>query len=303
MVAAVVTRSTLRARATRAFLLAMTLRATAGLAHDAGVVDAPPVNPMGLVTAASGAAVPLLTHTLRHREDRPWERSLRMPVERGRCYELLGYATGSSPVFAQVLAGRARVGDSLAMTSAVGRVARARFCAAEPGDMYTLSLRAEGEAWWYLAVVPAEGSADAGVAAMSAAAPDRAPSRAPSEQFPVGDGDDYIARQIQAFARQRPGLTGLTRTARTALPTNGAYESTLSIASGRCVDLVAVGVPSVADLVVELEDPSGHRVAQDATHRNAENIRHCAPYAGTFRLRVRVFSGAGLVGVQALLEP
>ncbi len=289
---------------TLSMLVHVTLSATA-LAQDAGVVDAPAVNPMGVVMAARGAAsTVVLSHTRRHRGAQPYEETLRMPLVRGRCYELIGYATGASPVFAQVLAGRARVGDSLAMTNSVGRAARRRFCAVEPGELYALEVRAEGEAWWYLAVVPTDGAVDAGVAARPSQTADAGAGVAtPTERFPVGGGDDYVARQIQAFARQRPGIEGLTRAARVTLPTNGVYEAPVVIPTGRCVQAVAAGVPSVADLVVELEDPAGHRVAQDATRRNVESVRHCASYAGAFRMRVRVFSGAGLVGVQCLLEP
>lgn len=278
---------------------------TAASAQDAGAVDAPTVNPMGVVMAARGAATPIFSHTRRHRRAQTFEETLRMPVVRGRCYEVLGYATGAAPVFAQVVAGHARVGDSLAMTNSVGRVARQRFCATEPAELYGMELHAEGESWWYLAVVPTEAVVDAGVTARAVTAPVGAGSvsTTPSRRYPVGGGDDYVARQIQGFARQRPGVEGATETARVTLPTNGAYEGAVSVPSGRCVHVVAAGVPSVADLVVELEDPAGHRVAQDATRRNVESVRHCASYAGTFRMRVRVFSGAGLVGVQALLEP
>lgn len=274
------------------------------LAQDAGVADAPTLNPMGVVMSARGLTAPVLSLTRRHRRAQPFEETVRMPVTRGRCYEVLAYATGAAPVFAQVIAGRARVGDSLAMTNSIGRVARQRFCATEPAELYAIELRAEGESWWYLAVVPTEGAPDAGPAIRTSTTTviAAAPTTTPTRRYPLG-GDDYVGRQILSFARQRPGIEGLTEMARVTLPTNGAYEGAVAIPTGRCVHVVAAGVPSVADLVVELEDPAGHRVAQDATRRNLESVRHCASYAGTFRLRVRVFSGAGTVGVQALLEP
>jgi hypothetical protein len=266
-------------------------------------------SPMVVVAAAQGAAHPVLTHTRRHRVSTPYEQTLRATLVQGQCYEVLGYASGVSPVFAQVLAGRARIGDSIPLTNSVSRVARQRFCARESGELYSLHVRAEGAAWWYLAVVPIEGAVSVAASTSSARvtaspAPPAATVRATPETFALGDGvPDYVTRQIELFARQRPGLLGLTRTARSVLPTNGVYESGVQIPSGRCINVVAVGVPSVADLVVELEDPAGHRVAQDATRRGTENIRYCAPYAGRFRMRVRVYSGSGLVGVQALIEP
>jgi hypothetical protein len=292
---------------TQALIAALCLPATA-LAQDGGVEDVPQVNPTTVVMAARGEAVTVFSDARRHRGPEAYERALRLPLVRHRCYELLGHAVGTHPTFAQVMVGRAHVGGSLALTNAVARVARQRFCVTQPAELYTVELRAEGPAWWYLAVVergeaPPEGPRAARTTEGPAPAA-REGVRVSLEQHVIGGEDgDYIARQIQGFARQRPGVTGFTPVTRRQLPTNGFYEGAMVIPSGRCVDVVAVGVPSVADLVVELEDPSGHRVAQDAARRAIESIRYCAPYAGTYRLRVRVFSGAGLVGVQTLLEP
>lgn len=276
-------------------------------AQDAGVEDIPLVNPTTVVMAARGEGATVFSDTRRHRGPEAYERDLRLPLVRHRCYEVIGHAVGGFPVFAQVRVGRAPVGDSLALTNAVGRAVRQRFCATQPAELYALSLRAEGAAWWYVAVVERGASDEGPRAARTAEGPAPAARegvRVSLQQHVVGGEEtDYVARQIREFARQRPGVTGFTPVTRRQLPTNGFLEESLVIPSGRCVDAVAVGVPSVADLVVELEDPSGHRVAQDAARRAVESIRYCAPYAGTYRLRVRVFSGAGLVGVQTLLEP
>ena len=43
--------------------------------------------------------------------------------------------------------------------------------------------------------------------------------------------------------------------------------------------------------------------SQDSTHRNVESARFCTRYSGLYRYRVRVFSGAGAVGVQVLIDP
>ena len=277
----------------------------AAFAQDAGAPDAPQVNPMSVVMAARGDAVTVFSDTRRHRGPEAYERTLRLPLVRYRCYELLGFATGATFAFAQVTVGRAPLEEALPLNSNVGRVARLPFCVREPADLYSLTMRADGPAWWYVTLV----QRDAQVAPAERTTEGPAPAaheglRAPTDQYVIGgDVQDYVSRQVQMFARQRPGVTGFTPLVRQTLPTNGAYESPLVIPSGRCVDVVAVGVPSVADLVMELDDPAGRRVAQDAARRANENIRYCAPYAGTFRLRVRVFSGAGLVGVQTLLEP
>jgi hypothetical protein len=278
------------------------------LAQDGGAENVPQVNPITVVMAARGDATTVFSDTRRHRGPEAYARELRLPVLRHRCYEVIGHAVGAAPVFVQVRVGRALVGDSLALTNAVGRAARQRFCATHPAELYTLSVQAEGPAWWYLAVVErSDARGDAPPQARTAEGPPPAPRegvRVSQEQHIIGgEENDYVARQIREFARLRPGVTGFTPVVRRQLPTNGLYEDSLVIPSGRCIHVVAVGVPSIADLVVELEDPAGHRVAQDAARRAIESVRYCAPFAGTYHLRVRVFSGAGLVGVQTLLEP
>lgn len=278
---------------------------TAALAQDAGAPDAPQVNPMSVVMAARGDAVTVFSDTRRHRGPEGYEREMRLPLVRYRCYELLGFASGATMSTAQVMVGRAPLEEALPLNNNVGRVTRLPFCVREPADLYTVTLRADGPAWWYVAVVQRDAQVTPTERTTEGPPPAaREGLRAPTEQFVIGgDVQDYVSRQVQVFARQRPGVTGFTPMVRQTLPTNGAYESPLVIPSGRCVDVVAVGVPSVADLVMELDDPAGRRVAQDAARRANESIRYCARYAGTFRLRVRVFSGAGLVGVQTLLEP
>lgn len=284
---------------------------TLALAQDAGLEDIAQANPQTVVQAARGDAVTVLSEGRRHRAARPFERELRLPVVRHRCYELIGHAVGDAPAFAEVRVGRAPVGEALALTNAVGRVARLPFCATQLPELYALAVRAEGPSSWYVTVVERGGD---GLSPRPATAPQdpagTTAATAPAEprptlpQHPVGGAEgDYVARQIREFARQRPGVTGLTAVTRSPLPTNGVLEGSVAIPSGRCVDVVAVGVPSVADLVVEVEDPAGQRVAQDAARRAVESVRYCAPFAGSYRVRVRVFSGAGLVGVQTLLEP
>ncbi len=268
-------------------------------------VDAPEVNPMRVVMSAAGIMNPVLTHTRRHRGAQPVEETVALRVVRGRCYEVVGHATGAAPTTVRVAVRDALIGSELTLTNSIRRVMRQRFCVDQPGELYNLRVRAEGDAWWYFAVVPLEAAVTprAAVESLGVAQPSRTDTlHVPNETHPVGGTEtDYIARQIQQYGAQRPGLLGFTPVHRGPLPTNGAREVPLTLPSGRCIDVVAVGVPSIGDLVVELEDAAGHRVAQDATHRNVESLRYCPSYAGTFKLRVRVFSGAGLVGFQTLI--
>ena len=105
------------------------------------------------------------------------------------------------------------------------------------------------------------------------------------------------------MAGRRAGAVGFTDVQRRRLDTNAVVEGRVALPAERCVDLLAAGVPSVSDLVLELEDPSGQRVASDGTHRGSESARFCTRVAGTYAWRVRVFLGAGDVAAQLVIEP
>jgi hypothetical protein len=143
---------------------------------------------------------------------------------------------------------------------------------------------------------------DAGAVVDVAAAPADAGRRAaPTGGVPVGGPEqDYVGARLRAWAAQHPGAVGFSNAVRVTLQTNQAHEATYSLGSGQCIVVVAAGVPSVADFHLELYDPVGNRVAQDSTHTSLESVQHCAVYAGPVRFRARVFSGGGLVALQAL---
>ena len=191
-----------------AILLGLVLP-TQALAQDAGLEAIVQANPATVVQAARGDAVTVLSEGRRHRAAAPFERELRLPVARHRCYELIGHAVGDAPAFAEVRVGRAPVGEPLALTNAVGRAARHRFCATQPPELYTLAVRAEGPAWWSVAVIdrgePGPLAPPSGPAVTDATTATAEP-RAALPRHPVGgDESDYIARQIRDFARQQIG--------------------------------------------------------------------------------------------------
>lgn len=280
--------------------------------RDAGAsIDAGPA-PHALVAAARGG--------LREVEsfggalhgpggDVSTERLGRLAV--GRCYALLGAATGSAQVRASVRARSVTVLAPVPLANSRGEAERRDFCVRYPADWYELVIAPEGEVRWHvtLAELPPDASAP------EAPAPQRdagvvfndTPPSADALTFrpePVGgDAQDYVGSQLRAYARARPRLVGFSPAARATLATNEAWTARYALPAGRCVELVAAGVPSVGDLVLELEDPGGARVAQDGTHRATEAVRHCPRYAGTYTARVRMFAGHGAVAIQLLTEP
>ena len=272
-------------------------------AQDAGVTL---TDPAPVVRAARGTAAPRAERSVRARS--PGDTLVPIHTVRGECYEVLGYATGAAQVRAQVMARTAEVGEALSLANSSGQAVRGRFCADLGGALYALRVHAEGPAWWAVAVVPVASGADAGVAppppppAVDAGTVANRPAAVVHP--PVGGTEqDYVGGQVRAYAVHHGGLVGLAVVVRRALATNETYEAALPLTSGHCVDVVAAGVPSVGDLVIELEDPSGNRVAQDSTHQGTEAVHYCPAYAGSYRLRVRMFSGQGLTAIQALTEP
>lgn len=289
----------------------------ANLAHaqhrargDAGRGDDAGPSPRAMVSARRGGFEELAAWGGRQTRDELVERTERLVrVMPGRCYALIGAATGAAQVRVQV---RARVATVVAPTpiaNSLGEAVRRDFCARFPSDWYELLLTVEGAAQWHVALVELPGDAGAPEPEIPQVARSEreAPGDPPPPTFrpePVGGAEqDYIGNQLRAYARARTRLVGFSPTIRTRLATNEAWSAQYALPAGRCVELVAAGVPSVADLVMELEDPAGQRVAQDGTHRATEALRHCPRFAGRYTARVRMFSGQGAVAIQLLIEP
>lgn len=280
------------------------LVSTTAFAQDAGprdgAADAPVVTPESLVAPLRAGRTPVLVNARHTRH--PATEALHPRLERGRCYELVGAAQGAAQVRAQVRVREALEGASLALANSQGTAVRQRFCVSEAPELYRVDVEAWSAAWWHLEVLPLDERVTAARPVVDAGADD--PAAATTARFPVGGtGADYLGAQIRQVAARRPGTQGFTAVSRHRLATNGTIEQTLALPAGRCVEVTAAGVPSVSDLVVELEDPTRHRVAQDSTHRGTEGARFCTRYSGLYRYRVRVFSGAGDVAVQVLIDP
>ncbi|MEZ4391118.1 MAG: hypothetical protein R3A48_08485 [Polyangiales bacterium] len=271
--------------------------------RDAGVVDDAGPTARQLVEAARGERTAFDEFgDPRGREPaRDEERPLARVVQ-GRCYALLGAAVGASQVRARVMARGVTVVPDAPLANSRGEAVRREFCVRHPSDWYVLRVALEGSSSWHVALVElgVEVRAPEAPAAPAPEAP-AAPAAAARPE-PIG-GDDYVGAQIRSYARARPRLVGLSPVARGRLSTNETWTARYALPAGRCVELVAAGVPSVRDLALEIEDPAGRRVAQDGTHRATEAVRHCPHYAGTHTVRVRMFAGAGAFAAQLLIEP
>jgi hypothetical protein len=271
-------------------------------AQDAGARDSgTESSPESLVAHVRGARVPAMVSTRRTRAGAT--EVLHPQLERGRCYELVGAAQGAAQVRAQVRVREAVAGPALALANSLGTAARQRFCVVEAPELYCIDIEAWNAAWWHIEVLPLEerlsNARPAADANMEVASVDGSAAR-----YSIGGaGSDYVGGQLRQVAARRPGATGLTAMTRHTLATNGMVEQTVTLPSNRCIEVAAAAVPSIGDLVIELEDPTRHRVAQDSTHRGTESARFCTRYSGVYRYRVRVFSGAGEVGVQVFIDP
>ncbi len=284
---------------------------TAGLAgaqrrRDAGVDAALDAGPgaAARVDAVRGSVAALMTRSGRARG--PGEVTVALPLRRGGCYVLLGAADGEAQATGQVWLRAGAVTDPMAMAHAEGRVGQSRFCVEEAPELYRLTVQTEGPVVWHLVLTddprPPGAAPGPGPAARDAGAP--AAHVVSTEVHEIGGGAaDYVGAQLRAYAAARPGRVGFTPVVRQVLATHEQHSRTVVLPAGRCIESVAAGVPSVADLELLIEDPNGNRVAQDGTRRSAEGVRFCPVFTGTYTLRVRVRMGAGLVGMQCLIEP
>ncbi len=276
-------------------------------------------NPATEVRTAVGTARPIAAQTQHYTAAAARDWTLRLRTRMGQCYEVLGLAVGTSRVTADVNARNTRAADTVLISTSNERVARGAFCVTLPGNVYSVRVHADGATNWSLSVVPSSGPLNVGLpgTGTTAPAPDAgtatsltvgggriadagAPALPPAPVYPVGGTEnDYVALQLRAFVSAHPGARAVNAVDRGVLQTNQSRELTLSLNGAQCVDVVAAGMPSVSDVDIEITDPGGNRVAQDAGHRGVESVRFCPSYTGRYRVAVRIFQGLGLTAVQA----
>lgn len=294
----------------RTALCAMAFTCLAALASASSGVLAQPrpaPDPGRLVDAALGHDHAELRRAERHAGG-PHDWRIPLRTRRGACYEILAQASGTSRVSVTVLARRARMADPVSMATTTP--ARARFCATLPGTVYAALVHTEGPTSWVVAQHVAPERMNPNASSAPSTAPDShassgtpsgspSPSSSPEPTWAIGGVEvDFVGRQLRAAVEGRTARA-IVPAERVELGTNQAHAVDLRVVASHCILVVAAAVPSASDLDLELQDPAGNRVAEDAGHRGIETLSYCPPYSGTYRLQVRMFSGHGLTGIQA----
>jgi hypothetical protein len=119
---------------------------------------------------------------------------------------------------------------------------------------------------------------------------------------PVGGlGSSYVAKIIRKLhakkGKQRPAVSEFLQGSLTTAKTK-TFD--VELKGGLCYTVLAVGQPSVKDLEVWLMSPLGEEVAHSTT-TGPKVVVHtdpCPKWSGTYKLKVKMFSGYGSFGAQ-----
>jgi hypothetical protein len=119
---------------------------------------------------------------------------------------------------------------------------------------------------------------------------------------------DYVSQHMSLRARQfAVGMTPITDMFRASMNQGERQNVVISATAGYCYRVIGVGGAGVRDLDLFLYDMAGNLIDQDRAPDNFPVLGLqrplCLPVAGTARLEVRMFAGAGQVGVQAFAIP
>lgn len=125
-----------------------------------------------------------------------------------------------------------------------------------------------------------------------------------ASEFRVGGTEtDYIAERIRrVHQRAGRGRVPVTRVARQTLRRSETHSSSLRVHTGRCYVAIAVGLPSVRELVLQVVDQFGNERAQSQSAREA-HVRFCPSIPGEWRVNVKVELGYGETALQVFADP
>ncbi len=116
-----------------------------------------------------------------------------------------------------------------------------------------------------------------------------------AQQAPSAPLAEKLGAMAQSLAAGQAPVTPMYA----AFGANRAPESFLvSLAAGACYTLVGAGGFGVRDVDMFLFDPAGKRVALDRRYDAYTHIVYCAPFAGSYRIELKVKRGEGEVAFQ-----
>ena len=112
-----------------------------------------------------------------------------------------------------------------------------------------------------------------------------------------------LEERIEAVhVRSAPGRPPISEIHRDSLDTGATRDFSLGLHAGWCYLVVAVGEGSVSDLDLFLYDPAGFKIGWDRGSDATPVVRVCTSVEGTYRLRARMFAGAGPFGLRVYGE-
>lgn len=111
------------------------------------------------------------------------------------------------------------------------------------------------------------------------------------------DASPQLAQTIDSLAAQMaPGQRPVSRMHGAYGPYREGVSFIVNLKAGRCYTFVGAGGAGVGDVDMFLFDPTNRRVALDRRDDAWMNLTYCAPFAGPFRVELKVKNGAGEVG-------
>jgi hypothetical protein len=118
-----------------------------------------------------------------------------------------------------------------------------------------------------------------------------------------GSGEALPAKRIRQLHKELAAQAPVTPFDHGELKTTEVHETAFEAASGQCYVAVAVGMPSLRALELQILDQRGNEVARSEQQGNAVSARACADLRGPWTVRTRAFKGYGGFGVQVFSTP
>ena len=185
-----------------------------------------------------------------------------------------------------------------------GRRAALRHCAAISGTYQLEVTAAEGTGPFASAVYRAPPGDHAPLAELFDSEPPQAPAEPPTEPPPPGGEVAGWTRLVAVEeALRRDGFQRVGQPVVFHLVEGARVRRDASLATDACYVLAVAAEGGAQDADAFLYDPSGVRVAFDATDERDAQVRFCPAAAGTYQMEVRLQRGTGTVLAMLLRGP